>query len=323
MTMRELAKIANVSVSTVSKAFHDAQDVSPETKRYIFQLAKKHGCYGKFYKERFSKPVIAILCPELISNYYVSFVEKLQDLIEQNCGVAVISTFHFDNAKQEELIEYYASYLHVDGIITCGLMVPLKKGYDIPIVSLFSSIDKNVDAVKSDIATGMKQAFERLHSLGHRHIAFIGETLTSSKRDCFSETALSFPDVHTYFFTSRERFEKAGQIGIRNLLKENSPVTAIICAYDDIAIGVIKELKENGFSVPKDFSVIGIDNIHAAAYFEPTLTSIDVHADEMCAVVWNLLSQKQKNKFFHSRQKIIISTDLVVRESIGQNCLSL
>ena len=51
MTMRELAALANVSVSTVSKAFHDAEDVSEETKVHIFEVAKKYGCFGKYYKK--------------------------------------------------------------------------------------------------------------------------------------------------------------------------------------------------------------------------------------------------------------------------------
>ena len=145
--MRELAKLANVSVSTVSKAFGDADDVCEETKERIFALAKQYGCYGKYYKGKFSKKVFAIICSELISNYYIGFVARLQATIEENGGIAVISADHFNTKKQAELIEYYASYLHVDGIVVFSLRSPVKKGYDIPIVSVFSSIDTNVDSV--------------------------------------------------------------------------------------------------------------------------------------------------------------------------------
>ncbi len=63
MTMRELAKLANVSVSTVSKAFSETDDISEETKNHIFKIARNTGCYGKFYKGKYSKKVIAIICP--------------------------------------------------------------------------------------------------------------------------------------------------------------------------------------------------------------------------------------------------------------------
>jgi DNA-binding LacI/PurR family transcriptional regulator len=94
MTMRELAKLANVSFSTVSKAFTEAEDVSRETKEYIFKIAKQNGCFGKFYKGKYSKKIIAIITPEIISDYYTIYVEKLRQLIEKNDGIAIISTFH-------------------------------------------------------------------------------------------------------------------------------------------------------------------------------------------------------------------------------------
>ena len=151
MTMRELAKLANVSVSTVSKAFCDADDVSYETKQYIFDIAKQHGCYGKYYKGKYSNKIIAIICPELVSNYYSNYVGLLQKIIESNNCIPIISADHFDKGTQAELIEYYASYLKVDGIIVLGLRTPIKKGYNSPIVALFSSVDTSVDTVNTDI----------------------------------------------------------------------------------------------------------------------------------------------------------------------------
>jgi DNA-binding LacI/PurR family transcriptional regulator len=61
MTMRELAKLANVSASTVSKAFHGAKDISQETREHIFAVARQYGCYGTFYQGRYNKKVIAHL----------------------------------------------------------------------------------------------------------------------------------------------------------------------------------------------------------------------------------------------------------------------
>ena len=126
--MRELAQLANVSVSTVSKAFGNAEDVSPETREHIFNVAREAGCFGKYYRERFQKKIFAIICSELVGVYYISFVERLQRLIEANGGIALISADHFDSKKQAELIDYYASYLRVDGIFVFGLKVPMKKG---------------------------------------------------------------------------------------------------------------------------------------------------------------------------------------------------
>ncbi len=318
MTMRELARLANVSVSAVSKAFHDAEDVSTETKAHIFELAKKHGCYGKFYKGRFSKKVIAIICAELNSGHYNDFVTRLQSIIEQSGNIAVVSSDHFDPATQAELIDYYASYIHVDGIFAFGLKTPVKRRYDIPIVALFSSVDTSVDSVRNDMEGGMREAFSLLYRLEHRSIAFIGETLTKSTEMLFEKVSKEYQGITAHLVRTPERFQSSGEVGVKRLLAKKRQITAIICAYDEIAFGAIKELKRHGISVPEDVSVIGIDNILATAYAETALTTIDTNTDEICMIAWDLLKKKQENKFYKNRQQIILSSRLVVRESVGR-----
>jgi len=318
MTMSELAKLAHVSVSTVSKAFSEADDVSEETKKHIFEIAKENGCYGAFYKGKYPKKLIAIICSELISNYYIGFVERLQGMIEKNGGIALISTDHFSKSRQQELIDYYASYLKVDGIIVFSLQTPVKKGYDVPIVSLFSSIDTAVDSINTNFEPAMNESIELLYSYGHRNIAFIGENHTVGKSELFKKTTKKYRDINTLIIQTEDRFEKAGEKGIKQLLKTDNDCTAIICAYDNIAFGAIKQLKREGFSVPKDYSVIGMDNICISGFTETTLTSIDSNPDETCMIAWDLLQKKQKNKFYRSNQDISIRSRLVIRESVGE-----
>lgn len=317
MTMRELARLANVSVSTVSKAFHEAEDVSEDTRKRIFDLARQHGCYGKFYKGKYPKQIIAIICPELGSNFYTAYVERLQKLIEDHNGIALVSAFHFDTNVQEELVEYYASYLQVDGILVFGLSSPLKKGYDIPIVSLLAHANTTVDAVHVDIKAPILEAVSLLHSLGHRKIAFIGEELTVGKETFFIEAINEIPSAQGLVIQSHYRFEQAGEDGVQQLLKQYDDYTALVCAYDDIAIGAIRQLKRKGLEIPQDISVVGIDNIHFSEYTETSLTTIDTNPDEVCLIAWDLLQKKQQNKYYKSYQTITITGKLVIRETIG------
>lgn len=316
MTMRELAKLANVSVSTVSKAFCEADDVSEETRQHIFKIAKQYGCYGKYYKGKYSKKIIAIICPELASNYYTAFVEKLQKIIESNNCIPVISTDHFNSSTQAELIEYYASYLKVDGIIVLGLKTKLKKGYDTPIVAMFSSVDTSIDTVRVDFKSAIFDAVNLLAEYGHKNIAFLGEPLTTAKGIYFEEAMKNLDINAPYIYESDYRFEEAGEDGIKQLLAAGPDCTAIICAYDNIAFGAIKELKRNGLRVPEDFSVIGLDNINTSKYMETSLSSIGSNPDEVCMITWELLSKKTKNPFAYSNQEIVIRGNLVVRESV-------
>lgn len=317
MTMRELAELANVSISTVSKAFSNSDDVGEDTKNQIFELAKQYGCFGKFYKGKFSKKIIAIICSELISNYYISFVERLQNYIEDNGGIAIISVDHFKSGKQAELIDYYASYLKVDGIIVFNLKTPIKKGYEIPIVSLFGSAKGLFDSIKLDFTDAMTEAVDLLYRFGHRKIAYIGENLTKSRGKMFENIGSNYSDVETFIYESNNRFEKAGQSGVKQMLNDNKGCTAIFCAYDNIAIGAIKQLKKLGFSVPEDFSVVGADNINTAEFMPSALTTIDSDPDEICAIAWDLLEKKQKNKFYSLNKEITIKCKLIIRESVA------
>lgn len=316
MTMSELAKMANVSVSTVSKAFKNAEDVSKETREHIFSLARQYGCYGKFYKGKYSKKIIAVICPELVSDFYVAYVERLQQLIEQGGGIAVISAYHFNYSKQEELIEYYASYLQVDGIFVIGLKRPLKRGYDIPVISLFPENRSNTDSVSLDYYSPIFDAVELLKNKGHKQIAFFSEPLTASKAEMFNSAVESVGSVNGFVVTAEARFEQAGKECVKQLLQRKSECTAIICAYDYIAIGAVKQLKREGYSVPRDFSVIGIDNINFAEHMETSLTTIDTNADEICRICWDLMQKKLNNSFFKSYQCIRLKGRLVLRESV-------
>lgn len=315
MTMRELAKLANVSVSTVSKAFHDADDISEETRQMIFRVAKEHGCYGKFYKGKFHKQVIAIICPEIGSGFYAAYVERLQRIIRAHNGIALISADEFSEAAQAELLDYYASYLRVDGIVAFSLKKPIKKGYDIPIVSLFSAPDPRIDTVSINLEAPMEESVALLRSLGHEKIAFLGEQLTMAKAAMVRKI---ISDASAPVIQSEFRFEKAGEDAVEQLLARETDCTALICAYDNIALGAIRQLRRRGYRVPEDVSVVGIDNIASSEHVETALTTIDTNPDEVCMLAWDIIQKKQQSKYYRSNQAITITGKLIVRETVGK-----
>ena len=113
-----------------------------------------------------------------------------------------------------------------------------------------------------------------------------------------------------------ERFEAGGEENIDRLFTLNPDCTAIICAYDNIALGAIKQLKNKRLSVPDDISVIGIDNIAMSKYAEPSLTTIGVDFEEVCMVACNILQKKLKNPYYKTHKNIVIKGDLIIRESV-------
>lgn len=317
MTQRELAKLANVSFSTVSKAFNNSDDISDETKNYIFKIAKQYGCYGEFFKGKYHKKIIAIICPEIVSSYYAEFIKFFQTLIEKDGNIPIVSSDNFDKKTSDELIEYYASYMKVDGIITFELKSALKKGYTTPIVSVLSDISSSVDTVEVNFKNAIFDAVKLLDDYGHKKIAFLGEKLTTAKAELYKKAMKNIGNSNTNVIESEHRFEAAGEDGVRQILTMGNSVTALICAYDNIAFGAIKELKKAGLRVPDDVSVIGMDNINTGKYADTSLTTIDSNPEQVCTAAWNLLNEKIKNPYL-SGKKEIINAKLIIRESIAR-----
>lgn len=318
MTMRELALLANVSVSAVSKAFSDANDISLDTKNHIFKIAKEHGCYNKFYKGKYPKPIIAVIVPEINSVYYSTYIDILENIIEGSGGIMLLSAFQFDTQKQLELIDYYSEYLQVNGIIVFSMAATeVKKDYRAPIVSLFDSKNSMIDSVKVDTNTAFKKSIELLKSLGHEHIAFAGEPLTASKITKFLEYYDTKGNHEDYIFTSNGRFEESGTECAEQILASPIPFTAVVCAYDDIAVGVIKRLTEKGYNVPQDFSVIGNNNISVSQYLGISLTTIDPLYEKTCNAVWQLLKEKMKSKYYKPKKPIEFTAELILRDSVA------
>lgn len=316
MTMKDLAKLAEVSVPTVSKAFSGAKDINEKTRSKIFELARQTGCYNKFYKGKYPKKIIAVICHEIISSYYVEFIDRLRQKIEGAGDIVLIATDDFSKEKQADLIDYFSSYLKVDGIIVFNLKVKLKKNHDTPLVALFSGVDERVDTVFVDTRTTIKDAVALLWDYGHRNIAFIGESLTKSKNEMFVKAMAMLSGRPGLLIQSEKRFEAAGEDGVDQLMEQFPDCTAIICAYDNIALGVIKRLQSYGKSVPADFSVIGINDIGMSRYAETSLTTMGVDADEVCRLVFEILQKKLKNPYYKTMEQNRVKNELIIRQSI-------
>ncbi len=260
MTLKDLAAEAGVSVATVSKAFKNADDVGEETKERIYAIAKKHGCFHKYYKERYEKKVVAVICHELNSAFYSTQLEYIKAYFARRNTDIIISTDDFDKDKQRELIQFHATLTKVDGIIAFGLYQPVPKGIEVPVVAIGGNRElSHTDSVRPNHRKAMCSAVSHPKELGHRDIAFIGEKLTAKYQNSFAYAMERYDLPNDLQIITEARFEEAGLMGAESLLDKGKNFTAIVCAYDYIAIGAIKALNNHGLRVPEDISVIGSD----------------------------------------------------------------
>lgn len=317
MTLEKIAKTAGVSVSTVSKALSESKEISEKTKKRVFDAAKKLGCFEKYYKPKYHKPVIALICPEIKSSFYASIASKLEKALDRREASMVLSITNFSLQTCSELIKYHANFAHTDGIIVIDEVSDIV-GVDIPIVAFSHQESKFADCIAIDIQSAIDDAIAYLKHLGHKKIGFIGEALTESKLKNFylamQKASLSINE--DYIIISSKRFEDAGYECMDRLLLNTNYPTAIVAAYDNIAIGAIMRMRESGLDVPNNFSIIGMDDIAFDSYFDVPLTSIGLRSDDLCEICLDLIFKKLKNKYFKAKQKIIVQSELVLRESV-------
>lgn len=161
MTLSKLAKLANVSVSTVSKAFSGSKEVSSDTRELVFRIAKENNCFDKFYKNIYDKTVIAVICPEFRSRYYGNYISLLETEISKRGSTMLVGCTDFDINKENELLEYYTTYAKVDGIIMVSQQSEGISSYSIPIISL--SMCAGIDSIYQSIENCIYEAIKYLY----------------------------------------------------------------------------------------------------------------------------------------------------------------
>ena len=318
MTMTEIAKLAGVSVSTVSKAFSGSEDISEATRNKIFDIAKQKDCYSKYVKSFKYKYVVAVILPEFQSGYYTQQLAFFSEELRKRNTLMLVAEDNFNQEERKELASYFSFGTKVDGIIMYG-NIDAEYNYQTPIITigktkLFNSIQMSYD-------NALCEAVEYLKENGHRDIAYIGEPLTMGYLNRFKNAMDKYnvPIKEDYIINTVDtRFEFAGYEAMNKLLSLEKPPTAVIAAYDYIAFGAIKSIHEHGFSIPKDISVIGRDDVKECDYLDIPLTSITPYSKDLCEIIIEELFDKIENKNNKEAKVIKVSTQLLKRSTVGK-----
>lgn len=321
MNMRSIAKLAGVSLSTVSKAFSGSREISEQTRQKIFAIAKEQGLYDIYNKNKFEKKVIAVICPEVGNEFYTKIIQHLDQEIKKRNGIMLMSINNFNAEITNELITYYTAYCHVDGIICICPKTNLVNPSLIPGVVIFEGSRRTFDGwtfVRTDMYSSIKEAVFKLKELGHTDIGFACEDTTHGKLDDFKRAMrnASLPLRAEWISKTRKRFEDGGEMIANEWIDSGRLPTAVIVSNDYKAMGMINAFKKRGVRVPEDISVIGMDDIKLSASFEPSLSSIRVNYDEVCKKSVEIITKKIDNQYYNPLTDTFVSTKLIIRDSI-------
>ena len=320
MTLSELARLANVSVSVASKAFSGRGDVSEAMREHVFSVAKQHGCFHQFYNIPYDRHVVALIIPEAISKYYIKYVEELKARLEKKNCTLLLSISNFDQKMEEELLRYYSEHGKVDAVIVVNGHCEFPKSDDIIFVKISGQSDTADVVVSPDKTPGIDECISALIENGHERIALVGEPLTIDK-DALIKARMAYLGVECrdeYFITSKYRFEDAGADGIKKLLELPLPPTAVIGSYGYITMGIISKLQRQGIAIPGEMSVVSLDPfpITNGPSFSVACVAYDI--EKICDIAVNEICRRFCEKTKIARSSFLLNEKFYMGNTIGR-----
>lgn len=329
--MADIAAKLNISTVTVSKALTDQKGVSEELREKIKLLANQMN-YRHPSSYRNGRSVksynIGIIIPDKYLGKYESFYWKLYqkvatEAVQKECFtmLEVISTE--DEGKQE--LPKLIKEKRVDGAILLGkpgngYVRKLKTDGSVPVVCLdFFDESNHFDSVISDGFYGTYILTNYLFEMGHEDIAYVGTLMfTGSITDryfgyCKSmlEHGRKVPDE----WVMDDRDWETGDVASFKLKFPERMPTAFVCNCDLTASNVIKSLKEIGYSVPDDISVVGFDNFIYPGLCDIRITTYEVDTREMARTSISMLLSRMENKALKPVIKVI-DGHIVYKDSV-------
>ncbi len=314
MTLKELAKLANVSVATASKALSGSAELHPDTINTVLRIAEQCGYFSDKKRRRvsapsYTAPTVAVVCPEIISPYYATLVTGIAQALEERQANALVYYTDFNNTRKRDILNRCLRNADVSGVILIG---ENEEPLPFPLISYALCGD-----VIHDLEACISLAFSALVLRGHRRIAYIGEGKTRKKEEVFLRLAKERGlENEVLSVTASGRFEEAGANAARTLLSMPDLPTAVLAAYDEIALGAMAVFMQNGIAIPEQTAFVGLNNITAAKYFPIPLASVYYDQRETAVCLADGVLQKIRGE---NPLPVTPTLRLVERESLGGN----
>ena len=319
MTLTKIAKMADTSVSTVSKAFSGSGEISEETRERIFDIAKSLGCFDKYYKAQRKTPLVALMIPEIDSECYGIYAGVFEKELSKRGVDTIVACTRFDVEREARLFRELGYGMKVDAIILWGNGKLIKNPDEIPLI-IFDDATKesNADSIGVDLFAAIFKLIQTIKEYGHSEVGFIGEKLTGGKAARFKKAMrkVGLPIHEKYIYSSDKRFAEAGEDCMKKILEKGSVPSVIVAAYDQIAYGAMKYARAAGYRIPEDISFVGMDDITATSYFDVPLTSIHAAYEEIAEKIVDLAFKRMENRHYRSRESLVVPFRVNIRKSL-------
>ncbi|MFO6497465.1 LacI family DNA-binding transcriptional regulator [Bacillus sp. z60-11] len=327
VTIKDIARLANVSHTTVSRALNNSPLIKEKTKQKILDIAAEMN-----YKPNFNAKslvtqksfTIGLFLTSLTdgtsSSFFADILRGVNKVIDENYNMFVRGIDDYHDFSSIHRNRY-------DGVILISqserdqafLDHVLKQ--EIPVVVLNRKIEEqSVMNIVANENEGANLAASHFIENGHTRIAMVrGKEgfKSSQERKAGFLRALRTHDLpaKSEYMLRGDYTMKSGYSAMEALLKLEQPPTALFCANDDMAIGAMNALYANGKRCPEDMSIIGFDDIGFSAYTTPSLTTVKKPTEKISMIGAESLLSLIENPRTETRQTLL-STELIIRNSV-------
>ncbi|MHC1683871.1 MAG: LacI family DNA-binding transcriptional regulator [Clostridiaceae bacterium] len=302
-SIKDVAREAGVSIATVSRVLNDVDVVNEETKKKVMEAIKKLGyrpnIIARSLKTQRTK-TIGIVIPDISNAFYPEIVRGAEDVANiYNYNIILCNT-DLDIEKEKEYLRVLKEKM-VDGMIYMSNALEketldLIKELDMPTVLVETTDEeKTFPSVTIDNKEAAYEAVKHLISKGKKRIVYLGtqpdaKNARALRYDGYKK-ALEEAGLETNsdleVFCGLKAID--GENSVEELARRNVEFDAMFCCTDELAMGAINKLREEGRSVPEDISVVSFDNIYVASIFYPKLTTVEQPTYDMGSVGMRML----------------------------------
>jgi LacI family transcriptional regulator len=333
ITIKDVARKARVSTATVSLVLQNNKRISTTTRQRVLRVVEKLN----YRPSRMARGLV------MQQSHNIGFVltddhflrtEPFYTHIFLGCEFEardheyyiLLNTIPRSYDKNEDLPRFIQEH-NVDGVIIAGKVPPeIINGIEqnkLPVVFIdYCPPRGDYSAVLIDNVKGGMDATDYLINHGHQKIAFIGGDLQHPSimgrlqgyKQALEQSKLGFNQK--YVITSEADTTRAtGYNAIRALLSHSSQISAIFSCNDAMAIGAMQYIEDQGLRVPQDISIIGFDNVDAAVYTDPPLTTVNVLKEELGIEAMRLMVDLLKKRI-RSSKKVMVPVEIIQRDSV-------
>jgi LacI family transcriptional regulator len=333
-TIKDIARMADVSHTTVSRALNNKSRIKNETKEKILSIARELNYIPNFIARSLvmkQTKTLGLVITTIVNPFYTELSQGIETTaISLGYNIILCST-NYDLSIEKKYIDMLRSK-GVDGIIFTSahmgdpnIIGLAEEGFPMVLVNrrtYHPMVRDKIDYIGVDNILGGFLAVEHLIKLGHDRIGVIGGSSESSvgfERLEGGKKALAAygREVIGDYFLEGDFLKGSGYRGGKEFLKMNRPPTAIFATNDYMALGTYQAIVEEGMKVPEDMALVGFNDIEFTSMKGIELTTIGQKKYEMGALAVKTLVERIEGKKVGPSKEIVLEPELIIRKSCG------